>query len=72
MTHFAKGTNHEEIVKPCLRSEDIKNKVAVFLEKTGFVGGTEDVRVEHVKQEKGSFWKPIAKVTVEEEVGLAL
>lgn len=65
-TQFAEGTNHEEIVPQCLRSEDTKNKVISFLEKTGFVEETAAARVERVKQEKGIFWKHLAKVPVEE------
>ncbi|EHH15806.1 hypothetical protein EGK_01953 [Macaca mulatta] len=65
-TQFAEGTNHEEIVPQCLSSEEIKNKVVSFLEKTGFVDETEAAKVERVKQEKGIFWKPFANVNVEE------
>ncbi|KAL1769813.1 hypothetical protein HispidOSU_014750 [Sigmodon hispidus] len=62
-TQFAEGTNHEEIVPQCLSSEEIKNKVVAFLEKTGFVDDTEPARVDLVKQEKGTFWELAAKVT---------
>ncbi|XP_014411476.2 uncharacterized protein C1orf112 homolog isoform X2 [Camelus ferus] len=65
-TQFAEGTNQEEIVPLCLSSEETKNKVVSFLEKTGFVDETADARVERIKQEKGIFWEPFAKVTVEE------
>ncbi|KAF3823437.1 hypothetical protein GH733_010873 [Mirounga leonina] len=65
-TQFAEGTNHEEIVPQCLRSEDTKNKVVSFLEKTGFVDETAAARVERVKQEKGIFQEHLAKVAVEE------
>ncbi|XP_062961556.1 FIGNL1-interacting regulator of recombination and mitosis isoform X1 [Cynocephalus volans] len=65
-TQFAEGTNHEEIVPQCLSSEETKDKVVSFLEKTGLVDETEAARVERVKQEKGIFWEPFAKVTVEE------
>ncbi|CAD7674587.1 unnamed protein product [Nyctereutes procyonoides] len=65
-TQFAEGTNHEEIVPQCLRSEDTKNKVISFLEKTGFVEETAAAGVERVKQEKGIFWEHLAKVPVEE------
>uniref|UniRef100_A0A2K5CCT8 FIGNL1 interacting regulator of recombination and mitosis n=1 Tax=Aotus nancymaae TaxID=37293 RepID=A0A2K5CCT8_AOTNA len=65
-TQFAEGTNHEEIVPQCLSSEETKNKVVSFLEKTGFVDETESAKVERVKQEKGIFWEPFANVTVEE------
>ncbi|XP_035953860.1 FIGNL1-interacting regulator of recombination and mitosis isoform X4 [Halichoerus grypus] len=65
-TQFAEGTNHEEIVPRCLRSEDTKNKVVSFLEKTGFVDETAAARVERVKQEKGIFREHLAKVAVEE------
>ncbi|XP_058396079.1 FIGNL1-interacting regulator of recombination and mitosis isoform X1 [Diceros bicornis minor] len=65
-TQFAEGTNHEEIVPQCLSSEETKNKVVSFLEKTGFVDETAAARVERVKKEKGIFWEPFAKVTVEE------
>ncbi|XP_060053909.1 FIGNL1-interacting regulator of recombination and mitosis isoform X2 [Erinaceus europaeus] len=61
-TQFAEGTNHDEIVPQCLSSEEIKNKVVAFLEKTGFIDETEPARVERVKQEKGIFWETIAKV----------
>ncbi|XP_037067209.1 uncharacterized protein C1orf112 homolog isoform X4 [Peromyscus leucopus] len=71
-TQFAEGTNHEEIVPQCLNSEEIKNKVVAFLEKTGLVDETEAAIVDHVKQEKGTFWEPTAKVTVGEANGLAL
>eukprot|EP00070_Physeter_catodon_P014958 XP_023972456.1 uncharacterized protein C1orf112 homolog isoform X2 [Physeter catodon] len=65
-TQFAEGTNHEEIVPQCLSSEETKKKVVSFLEKTGFVDETAAARVERVRQEKGTFWEPFAKVTVEE------
>ncbi|XP_027978851.1 uncharacterized protein C1orf112 homolog isoform X1 [Eumetopias jubatus] len=65
-TQFAEGTNHEEIVPQCLCSEDTKNKVVSFLEKTGFVDETAAARVERVKQEKGIFREHLAKVAVEE------
>nr|XP_019571939.1 PREDICTED: uncharacterized protein C1orf112 homolog isoform X2 [Rhinolophus sinicus] len=64
-TQFAEGTNHEEIVPQCLSSEETKNKVVSFLEKTGFVDETAAARVERVKQEKGIFWESSAKVTLE-------
>ncbi|XP_055275643.1 uncharacterized protein C1orf112 homolog isoform X3 [Moschus berezovskii] len=65
-TQFAEGTTHEEIVPQCLSSEEIKKKVVSFLEKTGFVDETTAARVERIKQEKGTFWEPFAKVTQEE------
>ncbi|CAH6789390.1 uncharacterized protein C1orf112 homolog [Phodopus roborovskii] len=64
-TQFAQGTNHEEIVPQCLSSEEIKNKVVAFLEKTGFVDESEAARVDHVKQKKGTSWEYAATVTVE-------
>ncbi|GAB1285624.1 hypothetical protein APTSU1_000085400 [Apodemus speciosus] len=60
-TQFAEGTKHEEVVPQCLGSEEIKNKVVSFLEKTESVDETEAVTVDNVKQEKGTFWKPVAK-----------
>ncbi|KAH0506692.1 hypothetical protein LTLLF_105450 [Microtus ochrogaster] len=66
-TQFAEVTNHEELVPQCLSSEDIKNKVVAFLEKTGFVDETEVARVDHVKQ-KVAFLEP----TIEEADGSAL
>ncbi|XP_045694379.1 uncharacterized protein C1orf112 homolog isoform X2 [Phyllostomus hastatus] len=54
-TQFAEGTSHEEIVPQCLSSEETKNKVVSFLEKTGLVGETAAARAERVKQEKGVF-----------------
>ncbi|XP_044905047.1 uncharacterized protein C1orf112 homolog isoform X3 [Felis catus] len=65
-TQFAQGTNHEEIVPQCLSSEETKNKVVSFLEKTGFVDETAAARVERVKQEKAIFWERFANVAVEE------
>ncbi|XP_025782093.1 uncharacterized protein C1orf112 homolog isoform X1 [Puma concolor] len=65
-TQFAQGTNHEEIVPQCLSSEETKNKVVSFLEKTGFVDETTAARVERVKQEKAIFWERFANVAVEE------
>nr|BAE24790.1 unnamed protein product [Mus musculus] len=65
-TQFAEGTKHEEIVPQCLGSEEIKNKVVSFLEKTESVDEAEVATVDNVKQEKGTFWEPAAKVTVEE------
>ncbi|XP_030743635.2 uncharacterized protein C1orf112 homolog isoform X2 [Echinops telfairi] len=65
-TQFAEGTNHEEIVPQCLSSEETKNKVVSFLEKTGLVAETEAARVERVKQERGVFWEPFVKGTMEE------
>ncbi|XP_007935968.1 uncharacterized protein C1orf112 homolog [Orycteropus afer afer] len=65
-THFAEGTNHEEIVPQCLSSEEMRNKVVSFLEKTGLIDETEAARVERVKQERGIFWEPFVKVPKEE------
>ncbi|XP_034368914.2 FIGNL1-interacting regulator of recombination and mitosis isoform X1 [Arvicanthis niloticus] len=65
-TRFAEGTEHEEIVPQCLSSEEIKKKVVSFLEKTESVHETEAATVDNVKQERGTFWEPVAKVTVEE------
>ncbi|KAM5236763.1 FIGNL1-interacting regulator of recombination and mitosis [Ctenodactylus gundi] len=65
-TQFAEGTNHEEIVPQCLGSEEIKNKVVSFLEKTEVVSETEAHRLERVKQEKAVFWAPFATMTTEE------
>ncbi|KAG8515798.1 LOW QUALITY PROTEIN: hypothetical protein J0S82_010880, partial [Galemys pyrenaicus] len=64
-TQFAEGTNLEEIVPQCLNSEETKNKVVSFLEKTGFVDETAAAKMERAKQEKGIFWVPLAKVTEE-------
>ncbi|XP_037023267.2 uncharacterized protein C1orf112 homolog isoform X2 [Artibeus jamaicensis] len=61
---FAEGTNHEEIVPQCLSSEEVKNKVVSFLEKTGLVSETAAARVERVKREKGAFRKSLAQVTL--------
>ncbi|KAM7053509.1 FIGNL1-interacting regulator of recombination and mitosis isoform 7-T8 [Molossus nigricans] len=65
-TQFAEGTNHEDVIPQCLRSEDTKNRVVSFLEKTGFVDETAAARVERVKQEKGIFWGSSARVLSEE------
>lgn len=66
MTQFVEGTDHEDIAPQCLRNpEEIKDKVGAFLEKTGFASETQAARVGPVKQEKGTFWEPVAKVTVE-------
>ncbi|XP_039091719.1 uncharacterized protein C1orf112 homolog isoform X2 [Hyaena hyaena] len=64
-TQFAEGTNHEDIVPQCLSSEETKNKVVSFLEKTGFADETATSRVERVKQEKVIFWERFANVAVE-------
>ncbi|XP_047376413.1 uncharacterized protein C1orf112 homolog isoform X2 [Sciurus carolinensis] len=68
-TRFAEGTNHEEIVPQCLSSEETRNKVVSFLEKTGFVDETEAAKVERVKQEKDIFWEPFADMTAEAAKG---
>ncbi|XP_049737221.1 uncharacterized protein C1orf112 homolog isoform X2 [Elephas maximus indicus] len=60
-TRFAEGTNHEEVVPWCLSSEETKNKVVSFLEKTGLFDETEAARVERVKQEREVFWEPFVK-----------
>ncbi|KAM5294182.1 FIGNL1-interacting regulator of recombination and mitosis [Glossophaga mutica] len=60
---FAEGTSHEEIVPQCLSSEETKNKVVSFLEKTGLVGETAAARVERVQREKGLFWRSLARAT---------
>ncbi|XP_012871116.1 PREDICTED: uncharacterized protein C1orf112 homolog isoform X3 [Dipodomys ordii] len=62
-TQFAEGTHHEEIVPQCVSSEEIKNKVVTFLEKSGCVDEDEAAKVERVKQEKAVFWVPFAEVT---------
>ncbi|XP_054443769.1 FIGNL1-interacting regulator of recombination and mitosis [Pteronotus mesoamericanus] len=64
-TRFAEGTNHEQIVPQCLTSEEMKNKVVSFLEKTGLISETAAARVERVKQEKGVFWRSSVQVTLE-------
>ncbi|XP_033621556.1 uncharacterized protein C1orf112 homolog isoform X1 [Fukomys damarensis] len=64
-TQFAEGTNHEEIVPQCLSSEETKNKVVSFLEKTRFIEETEAAKVERVKQEKSIFREPSARVAAE-------
>lgn len=65
-TQFAEETSNEEIVPQCLSSEETKNKVVSFLEKTEFADETVAARVERVKQEKGIFWESLATVTLEE------
>ncbi|XP_064139017.1 FIGNL1-interacting regulator of recombination and mitosis isoform X5 [Loxodonta africana] len=69
-TRFAEGTNHEEVVPWCLSSEETKNKVVSFLEKTGLFDETEAARVERVKQEREVFWEPFVKVIKSIEVEL--
>lgn len=64
-TQFAEGTNHEDIVPQCLSSEETKNKVVSFLEKTRFIEETEAAKVERVKQEKSIFREPSARVAAE-------
>ncbi|XP_004865298.1 uncharacterized protein C1orf112 homolog isoform X4 [Heterocephalus glaber] len=71
-TQFAEGTNHEEIVPQCLSSEETKNKVVSFLEKTGFIEETEAAKMERVKKEKGIFREPSAKVAAEVPKGSSL
>ncbi|XP_028386836.1 uncharacterized protein C1orf112 homolog [Phyllostomus discolor] len=61
-TQFAEGTSHEEIVPQCLSSEETKNKVVSFLEKTGLVSETAAARAERVKQEKRVFCQCPARV----------
>ncbi|KAM4861564.1 FIGNL1-interacting regulator of recombination and mitosis isoform 2-T2 [Thomomys bottae] len=65
-TQFAEGTHHEEIVPQCLTSEETKNKVVAFLEKSGCIDETEAAKVERVKKEKAVFWEPFAEVTLAE------
>ncbi|XP_048212364.1 uncharacterized protein C1orf112 homolog isoform X2 [Perognathus longimembris pacificus] len=65
-TQFAAGTHHEEIVPQCLSSEETKNKVVAFLEKSGCIDETEAAKVERVKQEKAVFRKSFTQVTVVE------
>lgn len=60
-TRFAEGTNHDAIVPQCLRSEEMKNKVVSFLEKTGLVHETAAARAERAKREKGLFWASSAR-----------
>ncbi|XP_006907876.2 uncharacterized protein C1orf112 homolog isoform X1 [Pteropus alecto] len=66
-THFAEGTNHEAIVPECLRSEETKNKVVSFLEKTGLVDETAAARAERVKQEKALLWASSARTPLAAE-----
>ncbi|XP_043858610.1 uncharacterized protein C1orf112 homolog [Dromiciops gliroides] len=66
-TEFAEGTNHEDIVPHCLNSEETKNKVIRFLEKTRLVEETACARVDRVKQEKGVLNGHFVKVKVERE-----
>lgn len=72
MSQFAKGTNHEAIAPQCLSSEEIKDRVGAFGEKTGFVGETQAARVGRVKQEKGASWEPRDMVTVKQANGLTV
>ncbi|CAK6439536.1 unnamed protein product [Pipistrellus nathusii] len=65
-TQFAEETSNEEIVPKCLSSEETKNKVVNFLEKTGLADETGAARVERVKQEKGIFWGSLPTVMLEE------
>ncbi|XP_053325380.1 uncharacterized protein C1orf112 homolog isoform X2 [Spea bombifrons] len=51
-THFAKETSHEEVVPQSLTSEETKNEVISFLNKTTTKSETEDIRVQRVKEEK--------------------
>nr|XP_008767895.2 uncharacterized protein C1orf112 homolog isoform X1 [Rattus norvegicus] len=61
-TQFAEGTKHEEIVSQCLGSEEIKNKVVSFLEKTESVGETEAATADNSGEQKtDTFWEPVAK-----------
>ncbi|KAM8816447.1 FIGNL1-interacting regulator of recombination and mitosis [Rhynchonycteris naso] len=66
VTQFAEGTNLEEIVPRCLSSEEMKNKVVSFLEKTNCVDETAASRVERVKQERQVFWDSSAQAALEE------
>ncbi|XP_027724122.1 uncharacterized protein C1orf112 homolog isoform X2 [Vombatus ursinus] len=66
-TDFAEGTNHEDIVPQCLNSEETKNKVICFLEKTRMVDETARARVDRIKQEKRVLNGHFVKVKVERE-----
>lgn len=65
-TQFAEETSNEEIVPQCLSSEETKNKVVSFLEKTGFADETGAARVERVKQEKRIFQGSLPTAMLEE------
>ncbi|XP_020830329.1 FIGNL1-interacting regulator of recombination and mitosis isoform X2 [Phascolarctos cinereus] len=66
-TDFAEGTNHEDTVPQCLNSEETKNKVICFLEKTRMVDETARERVYRMKQEKQVLNGHFVKVKVERE-----
>ncbi|XP_068950847.1 FIGNL1-interacting regulator of recombination and mitosis isoform X2 [Petaurus breviceps papuanus] len=66
-TDFAEGTNHEDIVPQCLNSEETKNKVICFLEKTRLADETACARVDRIKQEKQVLNGHFVKVKVERE-----
>ncbi|XP_056671486.1 uncharacterized protein C1orf112 homolog isoform X1 [Monodelphis domestica] len=66
-TEFAEGTNHEDIVPQCLNSEETKNKVICFLEKTRLVDETACARVARAKFEKGILNGHFVKAKVERE-----
>ncbi|XP_072504783.1 FIGNL1-interacting regulator of recombination and mitosis isoform X2 [Notamacropus eugenii] len=66
-TDFAEGTNHEDTVPQCLNSEETKNKVICFLEKTRLVHETVRARVDRIKQEKQVLNGHFLKVKVERE-----
>ncbi|XP_074078074.1 FIGNL1-interacting regulator of recombination and mitosis isoform X2 [Macrotis lagotis] len=66
-TEFAEGTNHEDIVPQCLNSEETKNKVISFLEKTRLVDESAWARVDRIKQEKDVLNGHFVKVKVERE-----
>ncbi|XP_051854942.1 uncharacterized protein C1orf112 homolog isoform X6 [Antechinus flavipes] len=70
-TKFAEETNHEDIVPQCLNSEETKNKVICFLEKTRLLDETACARVDRIKQEKGVLNGHFVKVRVERERSLS-
>uniref|UniRef100_A0A8D2MGB1 Uncharacterized protein n=1 Tax=Zonotrichia albicollis TaxID=44394 RepID=A0A8D2MGB1_ZONAL len=51
-TRFAEETRHEDVVPWCLNSEEAKNKVVNFLDKTRQVEETREARTERLKQER--------------------
>ncbi|XP_006887520.1 PREDICTED: uncharacterized protein C1orf112 homolog [Elephantulus edwardii] len=71
-TQFAEGTNHEDIVPQCLSSEETKNKVVSFLEKTGLIDENQTAKIERLKQERRVFQEPFPEVTTEEGALAAL
>ncbi|XP_053549143.1 uncharacterized protein C1orf112 homolog [Bombina bombina] len=70
-TQFAEETSHEDVVPQSLNTEETKNQVIAFLNKTVYDGEPEETHVERIKKEKhvlDAFFDKRAQMHVEDVI----